>query len=1018
MIQEWKVQTEEDFEDMCEYLDDTQIHTLQVELRSSKRRRPEGTADGGSNSNGGGVNTASGISPPKHASPLSPANQAQVPRDRLAVRKSQSRLPVRPSTAGARRIGGANPLLGGQRPKATYGALGSEKRGAWGASAGGLDRGPASPRVRRQARPIQGNMDKESMQDRIIGLQRQLNQHEEDKTRLQAETVRLELELAKVLRENEELFKAKGGSSSLKGGASSNLVYLMKKRIKELEGAVNGKDSDMKKLKSDTRVTRLNEMEVEKNTYLHEVRRLQRESRQLREQLQLKESMVKEMAGAQDEGANYRKLYSMYEQLSREHEEAKRRVREVQMASLASTEDRKQLEAMVEKLRAQLAQAKGKAQRATAAAAAAKTGGVVKGDARVFGDKERETATEKIKELVAMQKRLDLALNRSNRERDTAEQERAEKEAEVLRLQEQKRALQMQLHSLGTDGSDRGRAPATAGGRSDMICFFIRDADLSHVEVQFVDFRMTFGEFSEIVNRLYRRTGALSFTYQWQGQEVVVSTATDFARCKETIEDAYNGVGDQAIVVTLGQSGGAANLHSDGVPDGGSAARTAPMMMGQAPTPLTSKLAPAEEDESPRDALVPPSLQQQPLPVTQTKTTSPEPTAAMSGRSSAASSPTPKPPTPPLPVLGDDQDEIVLCCFLGEADLGELRIARSETWESLRSRLRQMVGEDAFFSFPHPADEGRTINVRGESDLRACLALILDNDGPTTLDVDLVRDSARAAPAAGSPGCGQRAASEAAAAEAESRRREEDEAAARRIAEAEERRRAEEAAAREQAEAEARAQAEAEARARAKVEADEVKAEELARQEAEEERLRKEKQVAEMEQREREEAVAKREEEERQLREESAAAARAAEEALAAAEAEAEALAQAEAEAESEANDVGATEGDGGEGEYDQDFEDDFEREDEDSGADGQRGSGSGGVNSAEGADDVGEDNGFEQVEVSASDGGSGGIVDDYGDDDFDVASGGGGGNSFGGSPEDDDGLIEDDLASDNEDDF
>ena len=111
-------------------------------------------------------------------------------------------------------------------------------------------------------------------------------------------------------------------------------------------------------------------------------------------------------------------------------------------------------------------------------------------------------------------------------------------------------------------------------------------------------------------------------------------------------------------------------------------------------------------------------------------------------------------------------------------------------------------------------------------------------------------------------------------------------------------------------------------------------------------------------------------------------------------------------------------EGDGGEGEYDQDFEDDFEREDEDSGADGQRGSGSGGVNSAEGADDVGEDNGFEQVEVSASDGGSGGIVDDYGDDDFDVASGGGGGNSFGGSPEDDDGLIEDDLASDNEDDF
>jgi hypothetical protein len=44
--------------------------------------------------------------------------------------------------------------------------------------------------------------------------------------------------------------------------------------------------------------------------------------------------------------------------------------------------------------------------------------------------------------LKQVQKRLDLALARANRERDTAEMERADKDADLKKLVEQKRALQ------------------------------------------------------------------------------------------------------------------------------------------------------------------------------------------------------------------------------------------------------------------------------------------------------------------------------------------------------------------------------------------------------------------------------------------------------------------------------------------------------------------------------------------------------------------------------------------------
>jgi hypothetical protein len=104
-----------------------------------------------------------------------------------------------------------------------------------------------------------------------------VNELESDKVKLNSETFRLELELSKVLRENEELFKSKLGSGAIKTGASANTVHCLKRQIKDLESKLEKKEGELKKIRGDTRVTRLAEMEVEKDAYLYEVRRLQKE---------------------------------------------------------------------------------------------------------------------------------------------------------------------------------------------------------------------------------------------------------------------------------------------------------------------------------------------------------------------------------------------------------------------------------------------------------------------------------------------------------------------------------------------------------------------------------------------------------------------------------------------------------------------------------------------------------------------------------------------------------------------
>ncbi len=172
--QERDVLNEGDFEDLCEYLDDTQLQTLPVEVRTLRQRRDMrhigGPADGGV--------LQPSESPRPYADLFGGGFGAAVPRDRLASAKPGQGKQIRPATAGARQ---QNAGAGG-RPRAarqqTYGAL-LKPKSAW-EGAVKEDRG-VSPRNRRTVQNTMGAPDKESMQDRITALQRQVTDMTEDR---------------------------------------------------------------------------------------------------------------------------------------------------------------------------------------------------------------------------------------------------------------------------------------------------------------------------------------------------------------------------------------------------------------------------------------------------------------------------------------------------------------------------------------------------------------------------------------------------------------------------------------------------------------------------------------------------------------------------------------------------------------------------------------------------------------------------------------------------------------------
>jgi hypothetical protein len=376
------VQSEADFEDMCEYLDDTQLQSLPVEVRTLRQKREMRRMVGDGPLDGGGLSASYSQESPRDV--LGAFGGGSVPRDRLVSAKPGHGKQIRPATAGARQQSAS------ARPRQQkYGAL-QKPKSAWEGAV--REDKVASPRNRRAVKNTMGGFDKESMQDRITALQRQLTDMAEDRKQLLAESMRLQKELSKVLTENEELFKAKGGNLYMKVGASSKQVHVMKERIKSLEAEKAAVQKDMAKLKADSKVTRLAELEVEKGTYLHEVRRLQQENRKQQEELQDIHARTESQAANAEEGdMNYNKMFDMYMERGRQLDEAKRKMRDMQVKTQEAEEDKRQAETERNKLTQQL-------QRVRQTSAKAEGGGVQRGVPRDWKDKE-EALQKEIREL-------------------------------------------------------------------------------------------------------------------------------------------------------------------------------------------------------------------------------------------------------------------------------------------------------------------------------------------------------------------------------------------------------------------------------------------------------------------------------------------------------------------------------------------------------------------------------------------------------------------------------------------
>mmetsp|Transcript_4873 Transcript_4873/g.17686 ORF Transcript_4873/g.17686 Transcript_4873/m.17686 type:complete len:788 (-) Transcript_4873:1095-3458(-) len=548
--EEVEVKNERDFDEFCGYCDEEQVASMDIYIKDKPMSELE-------------------VAQRSFSSPRDILG-ASVQKDNLYALRPPTRH-VRPSTAGARRPNVNGKSIANPSKRAAW-----EKQGGGGGGGGG----GSSPKPKRQARIADERLDKETLQHKVNELQRQINVLVDEKTRLHADYARLQQDFNKVLRENEELFRAKAGSAAVKGGASSHLVHNMKKRIKELEGLVSSKEEEMKKLKMDTRVTRLTELEVERDAFLQEVRRLQRENRKVTSDMQ--KIQMGFSANNEEHTMNYKELYRMYQIVVKDNNEMKKRAETVEAKSSELRESFQIAQRANEKLRKELHAAKASLRKAAA------EGGSSEGlRSTAQQRKGKEEALEKrVKELLANQKRLDLALNRISRERDAAEAGRLDKEAEVKKLTEQKKMLQMELHALGANVKTGKKG---AGEKAEMMCFYCEDRTSNHVRVQFVNARISFADFQDILRRLFDRQGLVTFTYEEGGEERRVRDAETFSRCKEEVENSYSGQGDQAIVIHLDaqrslgpreseeQGEGEEELEeleeSGGIPDGGGQSR-------------------------------------------------------------------------------------------------------------------------------------------------------------------------------------------------------------------------------------------------------------------------------------------------------------------------------------------------------------------------------------------------------------------------------------------------------------
>jgi len=84
---------------------------------------------------------------------------------------------------------------------------------------------------------------------------------------------------------------------------------------------------------------------------------------------------------------------------------------------------------------------------------------------------------------------------------------------------------------------------------------------------------------------------------------------------------------------------------------------------------------------------------------------------------------------------------VMLSCFLGDDDVGELGVDGDTTWEELKGALKEIAGQPAIITFRHPDGVGE-VKVDSESAWAAALEILLDEqwelDGYIDVDVKII----------------------------------------------------------------------------------------------------------------------------------------------------------------------------------------------------------------------------------------------------------------------------------------
>ena len=119
--------------------------------------------------------------------------------------------------------------------------------------------------------------DPVEMRDDMLELKKTINALREERKVLKHNLQRMDVELKKKDKKLEDILTGKPsvgpGRDSLR---ESSLVSILKLRVKDLEKFIFEKDQEMKSIKNECNYTRMVELEVEQETYLDEIQRLQK----------------------------------------------------------------------------------------------------------------------------------------------------------------------------------------------------------------------------------------------------------------------------------------------------------------------------------------------------------------------------------------------------------------------------------------------------------------------------------------------------------------------------------------------------------------------------------------------------------------------------------------------------------------------------------------------------------------------------------------------------------------------